>query len=113
MAADRVLVSLGISILLNVGMMWLVAFSGNVAGIGRRDNGNHSHIRATSDERRNEMLGNFLRGKDTVDTVDTAVPNNPESKSADSAIKSPSSLPANSTSTVDSGFRTKARKRYQ
>ena len=106
MAADRVLVSLGISILLNVGMMWLVAFSGNVAGIGRRDNGNHSHIRATSDERRNEMLGNFLRGDDTVDTVDkadTAVPNKPESESADSAIKSPSSLPANSTSTVASG----------
>ena len=121
MSADRVLVALGLSIFLNVGMIWLVAFSDtrNVAGIGRRDNGNHSHIQATSDERWKEMLGKFVRVKDnkdtvdTVDTVDTAVPNKPESESADSAITSPSSLPANSTSTVASGIRTKARKRYQ
>ena len=121
MATDRVLVALAISIGLNVGMIWLVTFSGN--GIGRRDNGNHSHIRATSDERRKEMLGNFVRGKDnkdTVDTVDTvdmadaadaAVTNSHES--TDAAIKSPSSLPINSTSTVASGTHTKERKRQQ
>lgn len=91
MAADRVSVFLAISVLVNVGMIWLVAFS----------DGSHSHIQATtSDERRNEILGNFLRGKANM-------------QSTDAAIKSLSSVPFNATSSVASGVRTDARKRYQ